>query len=89
VQQTLLIPRYGRAVETRKSDGLLRDPRGVEMVEAIDYDSRRFDDAGMLLGMVLRTAIFDEMVRAFIAQHPDVTVTEIGAGLNTRFERVD
>jgi O-methyltransferase involved in polyketide biosynthesis len=37
VQETLLIPLYARAVETRKRRGMLSDPRAVEMVEAIGY----------------------------------------------------
>jgi O-methyltransferase involved in polyketide biosynthesis len=33
--------------------------------------------------------MFDEWVKAFILSHPEGTVVEIGAGLNTRFERLD
>lgn len=89
VQQTLLIPLYGRAVETGKKRAVLRDPKAVEMVAAIDHDFTRFDDPFVLFGSVVRTAIFDCATRAFLAEHPDGTVVEIGAGLNTRFERVD
>jgi O-methyltransferase involved in polyketide biosynthesis len=88
-QETLLIPLYGRAVETAKKRGVLRDRKAVEMVAAIDYDFARFDGGPSLLGTVLRTCIFDVWVRAFLAEHPAGTVVEIGAGLNTRFERVD
>jgi O-methyltransferase involved in polyketide biosynthesis len=34
----------------------------------------------------LRTAGFDEWVKGFLSRHPEGTVVEIGAGLNTRFE---
>jgi O-methyltransferase involved in polyketide biosynthesis len=33
--------------------------------------------------------MFDEWVKDFLARHPEGTVVEIGAGLNTRFERLD
>jgi O-methyltransferase involved in polyketide biosynthesis len=89
VQETLLIPLYGRAVETRKPRGLLRDPKAVEMVEAIAYDFRKFDGARSLFGTVVRTAVFDLWVRSFLDAHPAGTVVEIGCGLNTRLERVD
>jgi O-methyltransferase involved in polyketide biosynthesis len=89
VQETLLIPLYARAVETRRKRPMLRDPRAVEMVEAIDYDFTRFNQPPTLLGCVLRTAVIDGWVRDFLAEHPAGTVVEIGAGLNTRFERVD
>jgi O-methyltransferase involved in polyketide biosynthesis len=58
VQETLLIPLYGRAVETRKNRSVLRDPKALEMVDAIDYDFAKFDGGPSLLGSVLRTAIF-------------------------------
>lgn len=89
VQKTLLIPLYGRAIETRNGGGLLCDPKAVAMVEAIDYDFLQFADEATVKSCVLRTAIFDEWVRGFLAVHPDGTVIEIGAGLNTRFERLD
>lgn len=89
IQETLLIPLYARAVETRKPAGMLHDPRAVEMVEAIDYDFHRFDTMNSLTGTTLRTLVFDEWVKAFLERSPDGTVVEIGTGLNTRFERVD
>jgi O-methyltransferase involved in polyketide biosynthesis len=39
--------------------------------------------------VALRTAMFDRYVRPFVERHPAGTVVEIGAGLNTRFERLD
>ncbi|MEU6585522.1 class I SAM-dependent methyltransferase [Nocardia sp. NPDC046763] len=89
VQETLLIPLYGRAVETVKPRPILRDRKAVEMVEAIDYDFARFDGGRSLSGTVLRTSIIDAWVQDFLERHPGGTVVEIGAGLNTRFERVD
>jgi O-methyltransferase involved in polyketide biosynthesis len=89
IQETLLIPLYGRAVETRKPEAVLRDPAAVAMVAAIDYDFSRFDGGPSLMGSVLRTNLFDHWVRAFLAECPDATVVEIGTGLNTRYERTD
>jgi O-methyltransferase involved in polyketide biosynthesis/SAM-dependent methyltransferase len=89
VGETLLIPLYGRATLTREGSGLIDDPRAVEMVEAIRYDFSRFDGAMSLQGSVLRTRILDHWVQSWLALHPQGTVVEIGAGLNTRFERVD
>jgi O-methyltransferase involved in polyketide biosynthesis len=89
VQETMLITLYGRALATRKRVGLLHDPRAVEIVQAIDYNFRRFADEVQVLGTVLRTTIMDEMTQGFLAQAPHATVVEIGAGLDTRFERLD
>jgi O-methyltransferase involved in polyketide biosynthesis len=89
VQETLLIPLLGRAAETRRSGGLINDPRAVEIVNQLDYDFSKWKKSQSLAGCVLRTRMFDDDVRDFLAHNPDGTVVEIGCGLNTRFERLD
>lgn len=89
VQETLLVPLYGRADLTRRGSALIDDPKAVEMVESIDYDFTGFDDLGNSIGCSLRTRIHDLWVRRWLAEHPTGTVVELGAGLNTRFERLD
>ncbi|MFT3899832.1 MAG: class I SAM-dependent methyltransferase [Gordonia sp. (in: high G+C Gram-positive bacteria)] len=88
VQETLLIPLYGRAQDARRRTSILHDERAAEMVEQIDYDfakHRRSNTAGS----VLRASIFDAIVTDFLADHPDGTVVDLGCGLSTRFERLD
>ena len=86
----MLIPLYIRSVETQRRDNIIRDDKSVEMVEGIDYDFARFDKAWKSqLGVAIRTEILDEATRAFIRQYPDATVVNLGAGLCTRFTRVD
>ncbi|MGA2896663.1 MAG: class I SAM-dependent methyltransferase [Acidobacteriaceae bacterium] len=89
VQETLLVPLYARAVDTRKKRPILNDRKAVEMVESIDWDFQRFNQRWRIAAATLRTAIFDVPVRDFLSRHPEGTVVEIGAGLNTRFERLD
>ncbi|WP_254711941.1 class I SAM-dependent methyltransferase [Streptomyces sp. TRM64462] len=89
VQETLLIPLYGRAVENRKEEAALRDPRAEEIAASLPYDFTRFENLPSLIGTVLRTALFDRWVGDFLEEHPSGTVVELGTGLNTRFERVD
>jgi O-methyltransferase involved in polyketide biosynthesis len=88
-QETLVVPLYGRATMTRQGSDLIDDPRAVEMVEAIDYDFSRLDGSMSLVGSVLRTRIFDRWIARWLDANPTGTVVEIGAGLNTRFERLD
>jgi len=85
----MLVPLYARAVETLRKHPILNDPKAVEMVESIDWDFGRFRQRLRVVACVLRTAMFDEMVKGFLSRHPEGTVVEIGAGLNTRFERLD
>jgi O-methyltransferase involved in polyketide biosynthesis len=89
VQETLFIPLAARARETQRRHPVLRDPRAVELVRAIDYDTAKYGQGAGGPVAVLRTAIIDFWVRSFLAAHPAATVVEIGTGLNTRFERVD
>jgi O-methyltransferase involved in polyketide biosynthesis len=89
IQETLLIPLYARAQFTLAGSTLINDPKAVEIVEAIDYDFSVFDGKPSLLGCVVRTRILDHWVSRWMASHPGGTVVEIGAGLNTRFERLD
>jgi O-methyltransferase involved in polyketide biosynthesis len=89
VQESLLVPLYARAVDALKKRPILKDPKAVEMVQSIDWDFRRFNQRRRVVVATLRTAMFDEWVRGFLSRHPEGTVVEIGAGLNTRFERLD
>ncbi|WP_409468168.1 hypothetical protein [Streptomyces sp. HC307] len=71
VQETLLIPLYGRAVESRKKDAALRDARAEEIVASIDYDFARFDNGPSLIGTVLRTSLFDRWVADSLTELTD------------------
>ena len=42
VSETLLIPLWARAEETKRADGLIRDEFAVQLVEQIDYDFAKF-----------------------------------------------
>jgi O-methyltransferase involved in polyketide biosynthesis len=90
VQETLLVPLWSRAVESARPGGVLRDPRAQEIVEALDYDFARFEPSRHLaFRACLRTVLVDRWVHERLRVAPDSTVVELGAGLNTRFERVD
>lgn len=89
VQETLLIPLLGRAEETKKKNGLVSDPKALEIVDSLDYDFSKWKNTASLFGSCIRSRMFDEQVNQFFSLHPSGTVVEIGAGLNTRYERLD
>ena len=89
VQETLLIPLLGRAVESQKENGLIQDEKAVKIVDSLDYDFAKWKNSKSLAGATLRTRMFDQDVQAFLTEHPAGTIVEIGCGLNTRFERLD
>jgi O-methyltransferase involved in polyketide biosynthesis len=92
IPETLLWNLYHRAAEARRPDTVLRDPRAVELVDAIDFPFEvRFGPAAPALAQwqALRAACFDREVRRFLAHHPGGTVVALGEGLETEFWRVD
>jgi len=89
VQETLFITLAARARETQRKRPVLCDPKAGQMLRSIDYDAAKYGRGAGGGVTVLRTAIFDFWIRAFLAGVPSGTVLELGTGLNTRFERVD
>ena len=88
--ERLLITLYARAVASKRANGIVPDEKAVEMVEYIDYDFAKFDQAQMSqVGVAIRTEIFDEQAAPFIGRHPNAIVVNLGAGLCTRFNWVD
>lgn len=84
VSETLLISLWGRA------EVVQRDQKAKELLAHIDYDFSRFEKFKKLLKYTIaRTDIFDKEVASFIIRHPDAVVVNIGAGLDTRFFRLD
>lgn len=87
VPETLLMPLYNRAVESQRPDAIVYDDRAVELVQRLDYDFSRFG-AGHI-GHPIRARVLDDNLRAFLERHPSGVVINLGAGLDTAFERVD
>ncbi|MGB1287853.1 MAG: class I SAM-dependent methyltransferase [Aggregatilineales bacterium] len=90
VAETLLPVLYARVYESRHPQAMFNDPVALAWVERIDYDFAKYDDAVLTnLGVAIRTEILDEYVREYIELHPTATIVNIGAGLDTRFYRMD
>lgn len=90
VSETLLIPLWARAQEMVQTDPIIRDPLAASMISGMDYDFSKFQTARLSqVGVVVRTAILDREVAGFMAAHPDSVVINLGAGLDTRFKRLD
>lgn len=89
VSETLLITVYLRNLETKRKNGLIKDPKSVEIVEKIDYDFAKFNSPLNQAIIAIRTEIIDRVVKSFINQHPSATIVSLGTGLSTRFFRVD
>ncbi len=92
VPETLLLALWSRARENEKDRPFLPDPKAAEIVGRMDYDFGRI--ARSLSEIVVATSNVssrhcDEAIRAFMAGHPEATIVNLGAGLDTAFYRVD
>ena len=90
VAETLLIPLYMRAKESRRGDAaILCDSEAERLIQSIRYDYSRFDEAPLSeVGCVVRGWYFDQAVRRFIDQHDYPVVINVGCGLDTRAQRL-
>ena len=90
VSRSLLIPLYYRAMESQRPDGLVRDPKAVELLGRLGVDFsevRKLED--VQVNYLLRMREFDRQARAFLEEHSDGVIVDLGCGLDTRFERLD
>jgi O-methyltransferase involved in polyketide biosynthesis len=92
VQETLLLPLWGRAIETQKQKPLLVDNKAVSIINSIPYDftaiSKNINKL-VQAGWVARSIFFDKKIKTFIDLYPEATIVNIGCGLDTTFDRVD
>ncbi|HEX2995237.1 MAG TPA: class I SAM-dependent methyltransferase [Anaerolineales bacterium] len=91
VQETLLMPLWGRAVETQKEKPLLVDREAVNIIKSIDYDFMQISNKINALSRaswIARSIYFDQKICDYLREHPDGTIVNIGCGLDTTYERV-
>ena len=91
VQQTLLIPLSARVLESKRPDSTFRDPEAERIAARLDVDFARFSQEWTIVEMVVgRTHLLDVGVRDFLARSgPKARVVSLGAGLCTRWHRVN
>jgi O-methyltransferase involved in polyketide biosynthesis len=92
VQETLLLPLWGRAVETQKNKPLLMDKVAVSIIKDINYDFSKVEkniSKLSCLSWVARSIYFDKEIKCFLDKYPDCSIVNIGCGLDTTFDRVD
>lgn len=90
VAETLLLPLYIRARESRRPDAIVKDQAVVDLIEHLDYDFSRYKfDKEDEVAIILRNRQFDRYTQDFLTRCPNPVVVHLGCGLDSRFERVD
>ena len=96
VQETLVIPLYGRKLCTERFPNLFRDDKAVELINRIDYDfselekrSKSFAYRFGALEVAMREN--DLMVEAkdYLKTHPKAALVNLGCGLDQTAENCD
>ena len=73
--------------EAKRSDGVIRDPWAVTLLDAIDYDYDKFGRPSQVYA--LRALEFDATTHAYLTAHPKAAVVALAEGLQTSFWRLD
>jgi len=89
-KETLLVPLYCKALESKKKTPIISDDKAVEMVSEIEYDYSQLKiPKKTYVTICMRAKQFDNYVIEFMKKYPKSTVIHLGCGLDSRFVRVD
>ncbi len=96
VQETLVIPLYGRKLCTEQFPRLFRDDKAVELIGRIDYDfsalaakSRSFAHRFGALEVAMRENDLMAEAKVYLKTHPKATIVNLGCGLDQTAENCD
>lgn len=96
VQETLVIPLYGRKMCTELYPSLYQDPTALRLMQMIDYDFSLLEQKskslmqrfGFLEAAMRQTDLAFE-VRDYLKTHPNAAVVNLGCGLDDTGRRCD
>jgi len=92
IQETMLGPLWARAKYSQLYPELLNDTKAIHLIEKLNYnfsEIQQYLGEWRGLGLMARARNFDNSLKRFIETHPESTIVNIGAGLDTTFYRVD
>ena len=90
VRATALLALYARALDNGSAHPILGDRWAEEIITRLDFDFTQFRTAKKeRYGVGVRTRQMDKWTTDFITHHPDATVLDLGAGLDSRVFRVN
>ena len=105
ISETLLIPLYSRALESKSENPILIDTKAIEITNELNKIFAKSDSQlhqnlargkmrkrlGKKLNVTLamRTRKFDKYCTSFLKENPNGIIVELGCGLSTRFPRID
>jgi len=88
----MLLPLWGRAVETQKEKPLLVDETALRIVSEIDYNFSTIaqnTDPLSQAAWIARSIYFDKEIGEYLERYPEASIINIGCGLDTTYDRVN
>ena len=96
VQETLIIPLFGRLVCSEHFPELFSDPQAKRICESLDYDfgekrKKMESPAGLFGALEVAQRQYDLRceVEMYLRNHPKASVVNLGCGLDDTFSKVD
>jgi O-methyltransferase involved in polyketide biosynthesis len=89
LEDSLFLTLCCRALDNRSAHPVLGDAMADQIVRTLDYDYKQLHiGTNLMLNATLRAKKLDEVASNFIARHPDAVGLDLGAGLDTRMDRL-
>jgi O-methyltransferase involved in polyketide biosynthesis len=89
-QETTLATLYGKAMDSRSPNSILRDHQADKAMQRIAYDFRKTGvNVTTAAGIALRAKQLDDWTAEFLSDHQQATVLHLACGLDTRVHRLD
>ena len=89
LEDSLFLTLYARALDNRRPHPILGDATADQIVRTTDYAYDKLDiKTNLILNVALRAKKLDQVAADFLTRHPDAVGLDLGAGLDTRFERL-
>ena len=96
VQETLVIPLYGRKLCNERFPNLFRDEKAVELIGKLDYDfselekrSKSFAYRFGALEVAMRENDLMYEIKDYLKTHPKASIVNLGCGLDQTAENCD
>ena len=96
VQETLIIPLFGRLVCSERFPQLFSDPAATRICDCLDYDfaekrKKMESPAGLFGALEVAQRQYDLRceVESYLKEHPKAAVVNLGCGLDDSFSKVD
>lgn len=89
VQETALITLAIRASETSRPNARITDLKAKEIIDTLGVDVSKYDPFLSHEGVIARTIMYQNQLKALIKQYPDALCINLGCGFDDKFSQVD